>query len=142
MLAIENGADPIDQFLGGQRCPRLHDAALAMSPLGFDGIQPGAHGRQATDQDAYTRPLALHLTVVGANPAAHLPADVPGGVVPEQSQDSFAQGLQLATTLVQELGGNAANRTIIHESQPGLLLDLSIRGGPAHQHPVAGQGFS
>jgi hypothetical protein len=42
MGAAEVGTDPVSDRLGREQAGRLDDGALAMYPLGVDGVEPGA----------------------------------------------------------------------------------------------------
>src|SRR5207253_328286 len=56
----EGGTDPLLQLLGGEQARRFDHLALAVHPLGLDGIQPGALDRQRADHDPHAATLLLH----------------------------------------------------------------------------------
>src|SRR5918911_1864712 len=94
---VEGGADALDELGGRQQAGWLNDAALAMHPLGLDGVQPRALDRQVARDDPDAGAGQLDLAVVAADPGPDLTADVPGGVVPDQQQGGLAHRLQLGT---------------------------------------------
>jgi len=58
---------------------------LAMTPVGFDTIEPGAFRRQLANDDSHATFLFC-LSVVSPNPIAHFMAKMPRGMVPDQQQ--------------------------------------------------------
>jgi hypothetical protein len=74
----EGGAHAADQLVGGQQAGRLGHAALAVQPLRFDRVEPGALGRQiaAHDADASARPP--DAAVVRPEPQPLLDPGTPG----------------------------------------------------------------
>ena len=118
---VKVGTDPLGQLAGREQFIGFNDSALAMHPLGLDGIEPGALGWEQKGQDADAFALLLDLLVMLANPGAHDQALMPGGIVPDQQPSGLALDLQLSTTPVQKLGGNVTDRTPSDEAQPHLI---------------------
>src|SRR5919204_3817808 len=54
VLAVEVGADPLDEFHFAQGAIRFNDGALGVDPLRLDSIQPRTLDRQSADQDSYS----------------------------------------------------------------------------------------
>src|SRR5215207_8984167 len=77
-------AEPPLELVAAELARRLGHGPFAMHPLGLDRVQPRAPARQAADQQAAAASGGLDPPVVVLDPGAHLPADVPGGVVPDQ----------------------------------------------------------
>ena len=115
------------------------DAAFAVDPGGFDGVEPGALDRQVAGDDPDAVAALLDLAVVVADPVAHLVADVPGGVVPDQEQRLLAVGVELAAAPVQVVDGDGADRPAIDEAQPHLVGGVLVGRVGAQQQAVAGQ---
>src|SRR6185503_4923366 len=132
MSTIKGGTDPIRQLLGRQGALWLNDPTLAMQPLGFNRVQPGTFDRQRTDQETHTLTSGLDLPVMLPDPGAHGLANVPGGIIPDQGQHSFAQSSHFRATPVQKLSSDGADGPTVYEAQPHLLLWLSFSRTPAH----------
>src|SRR5436190_22324596 len=78
----EDGADSLGQFARGEQAVGLDHLAFAMHPFGFDRVEPGALDGQGAGHDAHARARVADLPVVSFDPAAHLVAGMPGGIVP------------------------------------------------------------
>ena len=76
--------DALSELVDGEQAVGLDDAAFAMDPGGFDGVEPGALDRQVAGNDPDAVAVLLDLAVVVTDPVADLLADVSGGVVPDQ----------------------------------------------------------
>src|SRR5262249_2922057 len=59
----EMSTDSISDFVGAEQASRLDNGALAMDPLGLNGIEPGTLDRQVARQNAYAPALLLDLPV-------------------------------------------------------------------------------
>src|SRR5437763_1491345 len=81
-----------------------------------DRVEPRALARQAADQKPAAA-VALDPAVVGRDPGAHLAADVPGGVVPNQEQGPHALGRELAGHPGEEGAGHGTHRSPGDEPQ-------------------------
>src|SRR3712207_8543381 len=79
-------AQALFELLAGELACRLGHCALAVRPAGLDRVEPRAPARQAADQEAAAA-VALDLPVVISDPGAHLTAEVPGSVVPDQRSE-------------------------------------------------------
>ena len=112
-----------------------------MRPFGFNWVEPGALDWQTTGQDTHAMAIALHLAIMFPYPGAHLFADVPGSIIPDQSQDTFIHRFQLGTAPFKKLNRDIADRTSIHETQQDFLVGLSVFLRPPQQQPITGQGF-
>src|SRR5215208_2378420 len=88
MRTIENLTDPICEFISTEQPLGLNYLAFAMNPLRLDCIEPRALGRQKARH--YPHPgfatSVFDPAVVGGDPASHLMAFVPGGIVADQKQ--------------------------------------------------------
>jgi hypothetical protein len=124
--------DAGDDLHGGEQPGRLHDRPLAMDPMQFNGIQPGTFKGQAPDQEAYTA-VALDLLMMGPDPGTDLPTDMPGGIVPQQHQDTLPLGGQPLTEPCEQGGRDVAHGSAIDKAQQN-------RVGVTSQPPIAGQG--
>ena len=60
--------DPVSPLLGGQYARGFHHRALAVNPLGLDGVQPRAFTGQPAWENADSTPQLFDLTVVVAEP--------------------------------------------------------------------------
>jgi hypothetical protein len=60
--------------------------------------------------------LLADLSIVCPDPVAHLLADVPRGVVPDQDQGSLTQLCQFFAAPGQVLGGDWTNRAVLDEA--------------------------
>src|SRR5262245_29965680 len=135
MGAAKVSTDAVSDLLGAEQPCGLDNGALAMDPLGFDGIEPRALDGQEAGQEAHPLPLPLDVAVVRTNPGPHALTDVPGGLVPDQDPHPQARLLQLGAAPAQELLGKSAHGSAIDEAQPHALA-LS---GLAQQRPIARQ---
>ena len=75
------GTNALSELASGKQSIPLDDLALAVDPLGLNGIEPGTFGGQVQGQDANTFAQLLDLLVVCSDPLLDLFGDVPGGVV-------------------------------------------------------------
>ena len=139
VVAVKGSVDAVDQLIGGEQAGGLDDAALAVSPLGLDGVQPGALDRQVAIDDADATPAPFDAAIVGADPGADRPADVPGGIVPDQQQRLLARRLQSGAAPSQVLGRRGADRAAVDEAQPGLLVPTTVLARGTEQQAIAGQ---
>src|SRR5262244_1104142 len=78
-------ADSRNQFRSGQLAGWFDNSALAVSPRGFDSVQPGAFCRQLTNEEPHA-PHLSRLSVMSADPAAHCLGDMPTGIIPSNSR--------------------------------------------------------
>src|SRR5919199_1593183 len=138
---VEGGADALDEFGGWQQTSRFDDAALAMDPLGFDGIQPRRLDRQIARHDPHPGAGQFDLAVVATDPGPDLMTDMPGGVVPDQQQRCLPERLQLGAAPRQVLRSEPTDRAAIHKAEPGFLVPAAGGLSPADQQAVARQGF-
>src|SRR5207245_3764909 len=141
MRAVERGADALDELMGGQQAGGLDHPALAMDPLGLNGIQPRALDRQVVGHDPHAAAGQFDLPVVAPNPRPDLATDVPGRVVPDQQQCGLAEWLQLRAATGQVLRGQRTDRAASDEAQPAFLVPAAGGLRPADQQPIASQGF-
>src|SRR5215208_2695273 len=134
MRTVEGCAYPLGQFVGRQQPVGLDHPTLAVNPLRFYRVQPRTLLRQkaANDPDALAAPF--DLSIVGGYPGAHLFAYVPAGVIPDKYPYFLAHRGEPLGAPLKEAGGYAANRTVIHKTQPHLF---KLR----HKKPVAGDGL-
>src|SRR5581483_7002905 len=139
--AVIVGTNPLSQVLGGKHPVGFHDGTLAMHPLGFNGIKPGALFGQKQWQDTHPLALALDLLVMLSNPGAYDLTGMPGGIIPDQQPRRFALTLQLGAAPVQKLRRDVAHRTPIHETQRHLVADGSLGWTSLPEDSIAGQGF-
>src|SRR5258707_13892412 len=98
------GAHTLGHLMGAEQARWLDNRALTVHPSGFDGIEPGTLDRQVADDDAHAVAVPFARVVMGPDPGAHGPADVPGGVVPEPHPDRDPPRLQFDPAPIQELG--------------------------------------
>src|SRR5215203_2489688 len=61
------------------------------------------------------------LAVVGGDPASHLMALMPGGIVPDKKQSLFAPLVEPVAAPPKKPCGYGAHRAAVHEPQPGLF---------------------
>jgi hypothetical protein len=78
--------------------------------VGLDAIEPGTLGRQpAGDQLNDSFPLVLRLQrglVMLLDPGAHMLADMPGGVMPDQHERVMDQSFELLAEPLQKVDGH------------------------------------
>lgn len=139
--AAQGSVDAVSQLVGGQETVGLNHLALAVNPFGFDGIEPGALGRQLAAEEPHALASRFDLLIMGADPGAHGATDVPGGVVPDQQQRRRAVCRQPVTAPGEELRGDGAERTVLDTAQQGSLAPLASVVPGAQQQPIAGQGL-
>src|SRR5512133_369199 len=140
--AIQGSTNALFHLPRGKRPIWFSDPALAMHPFGLNRIQPRAFNGQGANKDAYSLSGFPHLAIVCLDPLTHRPADMPTGVVPNQDQHALPLRLQLAAAPVQKLGGDGAQRAVLHKAQPEFLLPLlCLHGTVVQQQAVASQGF-
>ncbi len=139
---IKGGTHTLHRLLSGQGAVGFGNATLAMGPLGFNRIEPGALDGQGANQEPDPFARALDELVRLAYPLTNCFADMPGGIIPNDDQHRFAQRLSFGTAPRQELKGEGTHRALLNEAPPHLLLGLSVIGPEARQQPVAGQRFA
>src|SRR5215218_5859689 len=110
--------DALSELVDGEQAVGFDDAAFAMDPGGFDGVEPGALDREVAGDDADPVAVLLDLAVVVPDPGADLLAGVPGGVVPDQEQGFLAGRVELLAAPVQVVDGDGADGTTFDEAQP------------------------
>src|SRR5215216_808385 len=136
MRTSEDPADPICEFISTEQPLGLCDLAFAMNPLGLYRIEPRALGRQQARH--YPHPTfattVFELAVVSGDPASHLSAFVPGGIVPDHKQGLLAPLPKPVAAPTEELRAYGAHRPTIHEPKPSLCELGQIQ-------PVAGEGL-
>jgi hypothetical protein len=93
---------------GGQHAVGLHDRPLAMDPMWFQRIEPGTFHWQAAGEEPHPA-VPFHWLVMGAYPAAHFLANVPGGVIPNQHQDPRALSGYALDQPAEKRCGDVAN---------------------------------
>ena len=132
----EDPADPICELISAEQSLRRCDFAFAMNPLGLDRIEPRALGRQKAGNYAHPSfaTIVFDFSVVGGDPASHLSAFVPGGIVPDQKQGPLAPLPKPVAAPREKLRGYGAHRPTIHEPKPSLCELWQIK-------PVAGEGL-
>src|SRR5919112_3625653 len=121
MSAAEDPANPVGELVSTEQPLGLNYLTFAMNPLRLDGIEPWALGGQQTRQ--YPDPMAagFDLAVVGGDPASHLMAFMPGGVVPDKKQSFLTPLSEPVATPPKKPCGYGAHRAAVHEPQPGLF---------------------
>jgi hypothetical protein len=122
--------DAGDDLRGGEQPGRLDDRPLPMDSMRFNGIQPGTFDGQAPGQEAYTA-VALDLLMMGPHPGMDLPTEVPGGIVPQQHQDTLPLDGQPLTERGKKGGRHMTHRSAIDKPEQDLV-DIGS------QPPVAG----
>ena len=142
MITAKVRTDPIGKFLSRQQASRLDDLALAMHPVRLDAVEPGALAGQVAGDDADPLALLPDGLVVVADPAAHLFADVPRGIIPDHEQRLFAQLGQLGAAPSQVLRGDSTDRAILDKAQPDLFRQGGRSRRTGDQQAVAGQRFA
>src|SRR4051794_35736257 len=110
MGAAVGVGDAIGEVLDGQQAIGFDDAAFAVDPGGFDGVEPGALNWQVAGDDPNTDAALLDLAAVVTDPVTHQLADVPGGIVPDQEQGVLAGRLEFAAAPVQIVDGDSTDR--------------------------------
>ncbi|SRR5579885_402229 len=135
------GTDPLSQLLRRKQAVGFDHGALAMDPLGFNRIEPGALGGQKQGQNAYAFACGFHLLVVVPNPGTHDLAVMPGGIIPDQQPSPFALGLQLVTAPVQKLRRDVTDGTPIDKAQGHLVAKRGLSRSSLPQDAITGQRF-
>src|SRR5215211_4666578 len=132
----EGRADSLGQLVGTEQTVGLNYLALAVNPLGLYGVEPRALLGQQAGDDPHPFLLALFESpVMLPDPAPHLAAYVPAGIVPDQHQNLLADGGQLLAAPLQKARGYTAHRTAVHKAQPRLFELGDV------QSSVAGDGL-
>jgi hypothetical protein len=136
MWTSEDPADPICELISTEQPLGLCDLAFAMNPLGLYRIEPRALGRQQAGHYAHPSfaTTVFDSAVVGGDPASHLSAFVPGGIVPDKKQGLLASLPKPVAAPREELRGYGAHRPTIHEPKPSLSELGQIK-------PIAGEGL-
>src|SRR3990170_791932 len=97
MRTTEDPANPLGKLASAQQTIGLDHFALAVNPFGLDGVQPRTlfWHKAAYDPHSSFAAALFDLAVVLAEPAPHLPGDVPACVVPDENQNLPASRLEL-----------------------------------------------
>src|SRR5215212_6892519 len=121
MGTVVGVGDAIRQLRDGEQAVGFEDAAFAVDPGCFDGIEPRTFDWQVAGDDPDPNAALLDLAVVATDPVAHQMADVPGGVVPDQEQGVLAVGVELAAAPVEVVDGDGTDGPAIDEPEPHLV---------------------
>src|SRR5579884_914897 len=135
------GTNALSQLLCREQAVMFNDGALAVDPLGFNGIESGTLRGQKQGQNAHAFARGFHLLVMFPNPGAYDLTIVPGGIVPDQQPCPFALGLQLATAPVQKLGRDVTDGTPIDKAQGHLVAKRGLSRSSLPQDAITGQRF-
>jgi len=131
MLAPEIVANSFDQFFSCKLPLWLYHRLLPMYPTRLNWIQPRTLDWQSVSKYSHSA-FSLHPLVVLLDPSTHFLALVPGGIVPDQHQHSFAFFSQPPTDPFKEVGRGLAYWPPIYKSQHQLIC-------VAPQQPLAAQ---
>src|SRR4051812_34568780 len=137
--AVVGVGDAIGQLVDGEQAVGFDDAAFAVGPGWFDGVEPRAFDGQVAGDDPDPDAAPLDLAVVVTDPGADQMADVPGGVVPDQEQGLLAVRAELAAAPVQVVDGHGADGPAIDEPEPHPVGGVLLGRVGAQQQAVAGQ---
>ena len=105
----EGGTNAVFHLGGREQSGGLDDAPFAMDPLWFDGIEPGTLGGEKAGDDANATPAQIDEPIVRAHPASHAMTAMPGGVIPDQEEDTLAACSHLLAEPVQKLLGQCTD---------------------------------
>ena len=141
MRTVVVSTNALDQLLGREQAVGFNHGALAMHPLGFNGIKPGTLCGQKQRQNAHAFPRGFDLLVMFTNPGAHDLTAMPGGIIPDQQPRSFALGLQVGAAAGQKLRGDVTHRASIDKPQGHLISNGGVSRTSLPQDPITGQGF-
>jgi hypothetical protein len=131
----------LDQLLGREQAVGFNHGALAMHPLGFNGIEPRALCGQKQGQNAHAFTRGFDLLVVFTNPGAHDLTAMPGGIIPDQQPRAFSLGLQFGTAAGQKLRRDVTHRAPIDKPQGHLISNGGISRTSLPQDPITSQRF-
>src|SRR5215218_11280440 len=131
---IEDPAYPIRKLISSQQTVRFYDLALAVNPLGLDGVKPRTLLRKKAADDPHPASALLDFAVVSSEPAPDLPGDVPAGVIPDEDHDLLSSRFELLAAPSEKLGRYGTHGPPIYESQPCLVEFGQVES-------VAGDGF-
>src|SRR5688572_19294357 len=129
----------VGELLDGEQAVGFEDAAFAVDPGGLNGVEPRTLDRQVAGDDPDAVTILLDLPVVVTDPVAHLVADVPGRVVPDQEQSLLAVGVELPAAPVEVLDGDGTDGPSVDEPQPHLVGSILVGRVRPQQQAVAGQ---
>ena len=90
----EDPAHPLCEFIRTQQSVELHHLALAKNPFGLDGVQSRTLLREKATDDPHPTAALLDFSVVFAQPAPHLPADMPACVVRDEKKSLLANSFE------------------------------------------------
>src|SRR5215207_886103 len=134
MRTSEDSTDSVGEFVGAQQTVGLYNLALAVDPLGLDGVQPRALLWQQAAYDSHSFAALSDLAVMFTEPPPDLFGDVPAGVVPDEKQDLLASRFELFATPMKELCRYGTHGPPVHEPQPRIVEFRQVE-------PVTGDGF-
>jgi len=131
-------ADPLSEFLSGQKPSRFDDRSFAMDPFRLDPVEPGALGGQKASDNAHacfaSAGFLPHRLIVRSQPGSDLLTHVPGSVIPNQDKDLLVLSLNLFTQPLQKIGGYLADWTSGDEAQ------VHATAG-SFKHPITSERF-
>ncbi len=128
LFAPEMITDPLDEFLSRQQAIGLADRTFSMNPVGLNPVEPGTFRGQPTRDNldagcALARRLQSEAVVL-ADPAPHLSAHMPGGIIPDEHEPLRACAGHLCADPVEKGRGNVTDRATIHKTQSHLPASL------------------
>src|SRR5215217_3749913 len=120
MGTTKRPAHPVGEFIRAQQSVELHHLALAMNPFGLDGVQPRTLLREKATDDPHPTAALLHFSVVFAEPAPHLPGDVPACIVPDQKKGLLANSFEPLATPREKPRAYGAHGPTVDEPYPHM----------------------
>lgn len=115
------GPNAFSKLTSGEQSVGFNNRPFPMDPFGFNGIEPRALLGQQKGQETHAFVRLLHLPVVFSDPGAHLFANMPGRVIPDQQPGRFAQIRQALRAPLEKLRGNVTHGTARDKAQPHLV---------------------
>src|SRR5438477_609454 len=113
--------DALGQLVSRKQAIGLDHIALGVDPFGLNWVEPGTLSGQQEGQDPHAFARLLDWLVVFPDPAPHLFADMPGGVIPDQQPTGLALLCQASTAPLQKLGRDVTDGAPRHKAQPDLV---------------------
>jgi hypothetical protein len=120
LVGLKIGLHSGDDLRSGQHAVGFDERPCAVDPMRFQRIEPGAFPGPAAGEEPHPA-VPLHSLVMGAKPAAHWLATVPGGVIPDPHEEALALSGSALGQPAEQCRGDVADGAPLDTAQEDLV---------------------